>query len=80
MVDFVAANGALKAYGILAALTAGAFLAVPVLQIFGHRFRSISGPVPHALPNRASLSKNLHTAEVSEITSPANAYESEDMK
>lgn len=63
MVNFVTANGGIKAFGILAALTALGFLAIPLLQVFGARFstrfRKISGPILHAIP---AVSKTMSPA------------------
>ena len=50
MVNFVTSQGATKAFGILAGLTAAGFTVVPLLQMFGARFRQISGHVPHPVP------------------------------
>ena len=79
MIDFVEDKGALKAFGILAGLTGAAFLWIPILQIFGHKLRKISAPVPQVLPSRLPRSPRLPIEKVPE--SYESAYnESEDAK
>ena len=80
MIDFVADKGALKAFGILAGLTGAAFLGVPILQIFGHRFRKIAGPVPQAVPGRSPRFQGSVEQKVPEIREPDYNYEPEEVK